>query len=206
MQCLWWHGSILHHCRGYHTTRHFGRVSFSFYNTLLVAAYRQTSGHCALHTGTIIPTFFIQRYCKGRHTGPHRQKVADHFQLAKASALALVSMLIILITVLTQGPRVPSDMKGKLRGSIIIHSGIFQAIGVISFAFVCHHNSLLIYGSLKKPTLDRFSRVTHFSTGISMVACLVMGLAGYLTFGDKTQGNVLNNFPSNNVMVNVARL
>jgi sodium-coupled neutral amino acid transporter 11 len=31
-------------------------------------------------------------------------------------------------------------------------------------------------------------------------------LAGYLTFGDKTQGNVLNNFPSDNIMVNIARL
>ncbi len=68
------------------------------------------------------------------------------------------------------------------------------------------HNSLLIYGSLKKPTIDRFARVTHWSTGISMVACLTMALAGYLTFGDKTQGNILNNFPTNNILVNVARL
>jgi solute carrier family 38 (sodium-coupled neutral amino acid transporter), member 11 len=42
-------------------------------------------------------------------------------------------MLIILITVITQGFRVPADMKGPLKGGIIIHSGIFQAIGVISF-------------------------------------------------------------------------
>ena len=39
-----------------------------------------------------------------------------------------------------------------------------------------------------------------------MVACLVMALGGYLSFGDLTQGNVLNNFPTNNVMVNIARL
>ncbi len=68
------------------------------------------------------------------------------------------------------------------------------------------HNSLLIYGSLKKPTMDRFARVTHYSTIISMLACLVMALAGFLTFGDKTQGNLLNNFPSDNIMVNIARL
>ena len=54
--------------------------------------------------------------------------------------------------------------------------------------------------------MDRFARVTHFSTGISMIACLAMALAGFLTFGDKTLGNVLNNFPSDNVMVNIARL
>jgi sodium-coupled neutral amino acid transporter 11 len=39
-----------------------------------------------------------------------------------------------------------------------------------------------------------------------MGACLAMALAGYLTFGDKTDANVLNNFPKDNVMVNIARL
>jgi sodium-coupled neutral amino acid transporter 11 len=39
-----------------------------------------------------------------------------------------------------------------------------------------------------------------------MLACLIMALSGFLTFGDKTQGNVLNNFPSDNTMVNIARL
>lgn len=68
------------------------------------------------------------------------------------------------------------------------------------------HNSLLIYGSLKRPTMDRFAIVTHYSTSVSMFACLTMALAGFLTFGDKTLGNVLNNFPRDNVVVNVARL
>ena len=68
------------------------------------------------------------------------------------------------------------------------------------------HNSLLIYGSLKRPTLDRFTRVTHYSTGISLLMCLAMGIAGFLSFGSKTQGNVLNNFPSDNIVVNIARL
>lgn len=42
-------------------------------------------------------------------------------------------MLIIVITVITQGPRVPAEMKGPIRGSLIINNGVFQAIGVISF-------------------------------------------------------------------------
>jgi sodium-coupled neutral amino acid transporter 11 len=39
-----------------------------------------------------------------------------------------------------------------------------------------------------------------------MVFCLVLALGGFLTFGDKTLGNVLNNFPADNIMVNIARL
>ncbi|KAI9737790.1 MAG: hypothetical protein M1834_009158 [Cirrosporium novae-zelandiae] len=80
------------------------------------------------------------------------------------------------------------------------------AISVAQWAFAFgDHNSLLIYGSLKKPTMDRFAQVTHYSTSISMLACMVMALTGFLTFGDKTLGNVLNNFPTDNTMVNIAR-
>jgi sodium-coupled neutral amino acid transporter 11 len=62
-------------------------------------------------------------------------------------------------------------------------------------SIVCHHNSLLIYGSLRTPTLDRFAKVTHISTCVSLVACMTLAISGYLVFTDKTQGNILNNFP-----------
>ncbi|KAM0094834.1 hypothetical protein ACP6JD_001703 [Aspergillus fumigatus] len=105
-----------------------------------------------------------------------------------------------------KGFRVPSESRGEVKNLLFLNSGFFQAVGVISFAFVCHHNSLLIYGSLKKPTMDRFAKVTHYSTAVSLCMCLAMGISGFLFFGSKTQGNVLNNFPSDNVMVNIARL
>ncbi|KAK0704950.1 transmembrane amino acid transporter [Lasiosphaeris hirsuta] len=132
----------------------------------------------------------------------------DIAKLAKASTLALISMGVIVVTVIVQGILAPAESRGSLNtwNLLVINDGIFQAIGVISFAFVCHHNSLLIYGSLETPTIDRFSKVTHFSTGVSMLACMLLALAGFLTFGDKTVGNVLNNLPADNTMVNVARL
>ncbi|KAF5856291.1 hypothetical protein ETB97_007619 [Aspergillus alliaceus] len=129
----------------------------------------------------------------------------DIAKLAKASTLALISMMVIVVAVITQGFRVPSESRGEVKSLLFVNSGFFQAAGVISFAFVCHHNSLLIYGSLKKPTLDRFARVTHYSTGVSLLMCLTMGISGFLFFGSQTQGNVLNNFPSDNIMVNIAR-
>jgi sodium-coupled neutral amino acid transporter 11 len=70
---------------------------------------------------------------------------------------------------------------------------------------VCHHNSFMIYGSLKRPTLDRWNLVTHLSTGISCVLSLAMALSGYLIFGQKTEANILNNFGSNNLVINIAR-
>lgn len=32
-----------------------------------------------------------------------------------------------------------------------------------------------------------------------------MAISGFLTFGDKTAGNVLNNFPTDNTIINIAR-
>ncbi|AOW06081.1 transmembrane amino acid transporter protein-domain-containing protein [Yarrowia lipolytica] len=126
--------------------------------------------------------------------------------LAKASALALVSMLVIVILVIVRGPQLAPEYKGTFDGhALSISPGLFQGVSVISFAFVCHHNSLLIYDSLKRPTMDRFATVTHWSTGVSMVACLAMGVGGFVIFVDKTKGNVLNNFPASDVMANVAR-
>ena len=131
---------------------------------------------------------------------------ADSPQLAKASAFALASMFIIVFTVITQSFFVDPASQGSLSLPLLtVNTGVFQAIGVISFAFVCHHNSLLIYGSLRTPTLDRFASVTHYSTFISLVMCLLLATSGFLTFRDKTTGNVLNNFPTDNTMVNVAR-
>jgi hypothetical protein len=42
-------------------------------------------------------------------------------------------MLVIIITVITQGPMVPNDLRGNLKGELFVNSGFFQAVGVISF-------------------------------------------------------------------------
>ncbi|KIJ67900.1 hypothetical protein HYDPIDRAFT_83555 [Hydnomerulius pinastri MD-312] len=130
----------------------------------------------------------------------------DIHKLSRASGLALLGMFIIVTSVLIEGPHVTQDLKGDpTKRFTIIGPGVFQAIGVISFAFVCHHNSLLIYGSLRTPTLDRFARVTHISTAISLVACCTLAISAFWIFTDKTQGNVLNNFSPNDTLINVAR-
>lgn len=115
-------------------------------------------------------------------------------------------MVVIVVTVAVRGPGVELELKGdpSERWSLL-NSGFFEAIGVISFAFVCHHNSLLIYGSLRTPTIDRFARVTHVSTMISVFACLCMSTSGFLVFTSKTQGNILNNFADDDTLINIAR-
>lgn len=61
----------------------------------------------------------------------------------------------------------------------------------VSLAFICHHNSFLIYGSLKQPTLANWTRVTHVSVGSALIISAAFAVAGYTTFTGYTQGIIV---------------
>ena len=106
-------------------------------------------------------------------------------------------MLTIVASVIIEGNVVTPELRGSSSPSVrfsIVTPRVTEAIGVISFAFVCHHNSLLIYGGMRTPTLDQFAFVTHILMALSLVACLTLGVSAFLVFTNKTQGNILNNF------------
>lgn len=133
--------------------------------------------------------------------------IKDMSKLAKTSGLALISMAIIIVIVVYRSITIESDMKGTISGSQwILSLNFFQGISVISFALVCHHNTTFIYDSIHIPTLDRFNTVTHIACFVSGVVCMLMGLVGFLNFGSMTKGNILNNFPTDDWLVNIARL
>jgi sodium-coupled neutral amino acid transporter 11 len=45
-------------------------------------------------------------------------------------------MLVIIVTVVTQGAIVDSELRGNLKGLLFVNDGFFQAVGVISFGMV----------------------------------------------------------------------
>lgn len=74
--------------------------------------------------------------------------------------IALVSMVIIIVSVLFRSVAVDQSLRGSSSDMFsIVKPGVFQAIGVISFAYACHHNSNYIYKSINIPTLDRYVRL-----------------------------------------------
>jgi len=86
-----------------------------------------------------------------------------------------------------------------------INSGLFAGIGTISFAFVCQHNSFLVFQSLTHQTYEEWTKVAHISIIFSYFLCLIFGLSGYLSFGSFTKGDLLLNFPAEDTKVNVCR-
>lgn len=130
----------------------------------------------------------------------------DISKLAKASGFALVGMFIIVVLTIFRAPFVSPTIKGELTvKEWTVNANIFQGISVISFALVCHHNTMFIYQSMKNPSLAKFSKLTHISCLVSMIFCMIMAINGLINFGDTTKGNILNNFKSNDNWINIAR-
>ncbi|XP_052037107.1 putative sodium-coupled neutral amino acid transporter 11 isoform X3 [Apodemus sylvaticus] len=81
-----------------------------------------------------------------------------------------------------------------------------QAVGVMSFAFICHHNCFLVYGSLEEPTVAKWRRIIHTSILVSVFICVLFATCGYLTFTGFTQGDLFENYCRSDDLVTFGRL
>mmetsp|Transcript_39501 Transcript_39501/g.72355 ORF Transcript_39501/g.72355 Transcript_39501/m.72355 type:complete len:377 (-) Transcript_39501:104-1234(-) len=71
-------------------------------------------------------------------------------------------------------------------------SDIFLLLCMCFMSFFCHYNAPRYYMELKHNTIERFSCVSNAAFGISAVIYFVIGALGYYTFGQHTDGFILN--------------
>lgn len=65
---------------------------------------------------------------------------------------------------------------------------LFRPFSPIPTAFMCHHNTFLVYQSMQNATMERWEKVTHFSVGFAWLVAALFGIAGYCTFRALSQG------------------
>eukprot|EP00035_Acanthoeca_spectabilis_P031672 m.15235 g.15235 ORF g.15235 m.15235 type:complete len:459 (+) comp4890_c0_seq2:336-1712(+) len=125
--------------------------------------------------------------------------------LARWSLLAIAGVVFLAFALIIGGTTVEHP---KDRGPVptVVEENVVQAIGVMAFAYVCHHNVFLVYESLKDANEARMAKATHLSLGTSCVLMLVVGIAGYLPFGAATSANVLDNFPEDDKLITAGRV
>ena len=75
-------------------------------------------------------------------------------------------------------------------------SELFGGLGAMSFAFVCHHSTFIVHNSMMVQTEKEWATVSRISISIALLACMTLGLSGYLSFFEFAQADVLNNFGS----------
>lgn len=126
--------------------------------------------------------------------------------MSKISMVSLLLIIYITIFVIMRFDRM-SELVGTNDDSFTFIGGdITQSIGIIVFAYMCHHSSFLLYGSLENPTQLRWDKVTHASVGISCLIVIIFGTAGYATFKSFSQGDLFENYCLSDDGANIARL
>lgn len=73
-------------------------------------------------------------------------------------------------------------------------------------SFQCHVPSIAVYAELKRASVTRFGIVVVIAMAICSTAYAITASFGYLTFGTSVRSDVLLNYDSDDVMVNVARV
>lgn len=62
---------------------------------------------------------------------------------------------------------------------------------LLSAAFMCHHNTFLLYTSIDEASQKKWDRVTHVSISTSAIVAFLFGISGYATFAAYSQGRQL---------------
>ncbi|XP_063698102.1 putative sodium-coupled neutral amino acid transporter 11 [Culicoides brevitarsis] len=128
-------------------------------------------------------------------------------RLAKASFVSLACVVFILLCViykLISGDY--SMVKDTPESWRVMHFDVVPAIGVFAFAFMCHHNTFLVYQSMRNASLELWQHVTHISVGFALIISALFGLAGYATFRALSQGDLLENYCWYDDLMNLSRV
>ncbi|XP_062974383.1 putative sodium-coupled neutral amino acid transporter 11 [Elgaria multicarinata webbii] len=115
-------------------------------------------------------------------------------KLGKVSFISVILTVAILVVGIIRAITFSAQISQSEDPWVFAKPNAIQAVGVMSFAFICHHNSFLIYGSLKEPTLSNWARVTHVSVSFAVLVSLVFATCGYVTFREYTEGDIFENY------------
>jgi amino acid permease len=132
--------------------------------------------------------------------------------LATASTLSVLADAVLIIIVLAAGPSEASqqdvDRGYSLKEFTSAKQGMFAGIGAMSFAFVCHHNALIVFQSLRDcdRRLVRWRRVVFAAEGIALCLSLTLGIGGCVIFGPQVAGDIINEFESTGAAVTLAKV
>lgn len=117
--------------------------------------------------------------------------------LKYTSILGLVAIFYLTLLVITH---FFIGVLPEERGNIIYfpHSvtDVFSTFSIIVFAFTGHQNMFSIINEARDKSLCSLSRLVNFVILGSSFLFIIVGLAGYLTYGDNVGGNIILLFPN----------
>lgn len=101
--------------------------------------------------------------------------------LSKTSFISLMSVVFILGVVFAQAIGGTGDARVPVteaeRTLHFIDTSFFPAIGIIAFAFVCHHACFIVYNTLRDNTEARWAKTVHLSIGVAWTVMILLAMS-----------------------------
>lgn len=118
--------------------------------------------------------------------------------LKYTSILGLVAILYMALLVIGHFlvGDIPADEKGDLTLFPPTASGVFSTFSIIVFAFTGHQNMFSIVNEAQDKSLTSLTRLVNSAVLLAASFFIVVGLAGYLTFGNTVTGNIILLYPN----------
>eukprot|EP00750_Incisomonas_marina_P026233 INCI5885.4.p1 GENE.INCI5885.4~~INCI5885.4.p1 ORF type:complete len:495 (-),score=96.30 INCI5885.4:2098-3582(-) len=85
-------------------------------------------------------------------------------------------------------------------------AGVFAALGAAAFALGCQTAAFHAYNTLEDANLQRWTWVCVVAVGVGALLCMITGFAGYFSFLNFVDGEILDSFPDSDIPAQVFRI
>ena len=115
----------------------------------------------------------------------------DMKHLEKWSFLSLCTVLVLCAvlgyTFVSEEPMSAFATENQTFMLYAVHDEWAPSIGVIAFAFGCQQYSFFVFSSLDNPTRSRWWLVSAIGTFVALLVSLILGVFGYLRYGQQSR-------------------
>lgn len=131
-------------------------------------------------------------------------KRLDSLKATSALALGAVFYLVFIVVYYYSYPDQPLPPKEEIR---LFHPSaqFFTTLPIFVFAFTCHQNIFSVYNELSDNGQSMLNRIITTSIGSAVVVYHIIGVLGYLTFGNIVGSNIIQMYNAS-LLVTVGRI
>ena len=138
-------------------------------------------------------------------------KRMDSLKYTSVAALFSVGYLICLVVGHYLMNDIPVDSGEIVYNGPISWKSTLLSLPIFVFAYTCHQNMFAIINELKSKESDgsqtrQSNIIVRNAISIACFSYLVVGIIGYLNFGDRVTGNIITLYPKDSVLSLIGRL
>ncbi|KAF9428564.1 hypothetical protein BGZ94_001909 [Podila epigama] len=131
-------------------------------------------------------------------------KRLDSLKATSALALGAVAYLVFIVVYYFSDPDLKMPPKDEIR-YIRLSSDFFTTLPIFVFAFTCHQNIFSVYNELTDNGQSMLNRIISTSIGSAVIIYHIIGVLGYLTFGNAVGSNIIQMY-DDSMLVTVGRI